>query len=188
MTGLWWYKTRPGMASVSTATRFPASAGFELDKKAPFSLILFAHPKCDCSSASLHELQRILDGAGAKVSAKVVLSIPPGRDEAWAKSKLWEEASVAPGVTALFDHGGKMAFRFGARTSGEAFLYSQSGQLLFRGGLTESRGHIGESPGGRAIASIAEGRPEALSFTPTFGCALFTRSELKALESGSKKP
>jgi hypothetical protein len=57
-------------------------------------------------------------------------------------------------------------------TSGQAFLYDAWGHLLFSGGITAARGHIGDNMGRRSVASLVSGKPSALTSTPVFGCPL----------------
>jgi hypothetical protein len=68
------------------------------------------------------------------------------------------------------------ALAFGARTSGQAYLYDERGQLLFRGGLTPARGHEGASVGGETVRKAFTGAPAASgspASSDVFGCALF---------------
>jgi hypothetical protein len=58
-------------------------------------------------------------------------------------------------------------------------LFDAGGDLLFRGGITEARGHWGDSEGRSAILSLlalehrpAAGRAGRLD-SPVFGCPLF---------------
>ena len=44
--------------------------------------------------------------------------------------------------------------RFGLVSSGHALLYDENGRLLFSGGLTNARGHAGNSVGRNAIVAI----------------------------------
>jgi hypothetical protein len=71
------------------------------------------------------------------------------------------------------DTDGREARRFGAATSGQAYLYDQSGCCLFAGGITPLRGHEGDNPGMSAILSwILEARAESTTW-PVTGCPLF---------------
>lgn len=177
--GLWWYKTRPGEADL-TLSDWPKRAGFALSSK-PMTLVMFVHPKCDCSEASLHELQYIMQNAGDRVGAIIDFYFPEGATEDWAHSPLWKKSSALPATSVIQDKGGKFAYVFGAKTSGETYLFDSKGKLLFHGGITQSRGHIGESTGRRAIASIVKGEKPQGSVTRTFGCALFSAKEYAAL-------
>lgn len=65
---------------------------------------------------------------------------------------------------------------FGSQTSGQVMLYDINGQLLFKGGITASRGHSGDNDGRRAIVSLLTQRSEDRAETPVFGCPLFEES------------
>jgi hypothetical protein len=100
--------------------------------------------------------------------------MPAGADAAWTESDLWETAGRIPGVTVLADRDGADARRFGARTSGHALLFDNSGKLLFSGGITSARGHEGDNAGRSAILGLVEGRASDLATTPIYGCDLFS--------------
>ena len=68
--------------------------------------------------------------------------------------------------------GGAITAAFGAFTSGQVFLYGTSGELLFSGGITGSRGHEGDNAGRDAVESLLD-RRNAPAHTPVFGCSLF---------------
>ena len=135
--------------------------------------MMFVHPRCPCSRASVGELARLLVQDRGLGSVHVLFINPPGMSPDWARTVLWEQAALIPGVTVQLDQNGVEAKRFGVETSGQTLLYDASGQLLFEGGITISRGHSGDSPGRSAVlALLSEGNAE-LSQTPVFGCPLF---------------
>jgi hypothetical protein len=75
---------------------------------------------------------------------------------------------------------------FGAETSGTILLYDYHGNLLFKGGITGSRGHAGDNLGEDAIASLCLGQAAATNQTPVFGCSLFGESVALAAAGGAK--
>jgi hypothetical protein len=78
-----------------------------------------------------------------------------------------------PDVHLIEDPGGCEAARFGAQTSGDVLLYGADARLLFRGGITPGRGHVGDNPGWDAIIRLISGGSTSLSEAPVFGCPLF---------------
>jgi hypothetical protein len=92
--------------------------------------------------------------------------------EGWEHTDLWQTASTIPGAAALRDDDGIEAARFGAATSGFTVVYDAHGRLLFRGGLTASRGHEGDSFGQRRVVSLLTTGAADRSDSPVFGCAL----------------
>jgi hypothetical protein len=70
------------------------------------------------------------------------------------------------------DRNGVEARRFGAGTSGHVVIYGGDGRLLFSGGITGARGHVGDNVGlERAIASLRADSPTCAR-SPVFGCLL----------------
>jgi hypothetical protein len=136
------------------------------------TIVLFAHPKCPCTRASLGELARILarcDGLATVVAAFVR---PEGLPEDWVRTDVWDIAAAIPGVTVLRDDEGVEAARFGAATSGQTVLYDADGRLLFTGGITAARGHAGDNPGHDAIVSWLRVGKADRSESSVFGCPL----------------
>jgi hypothetical protein len=176
-TLLWSYKLRPGDAA-GPPDGWPAESrvGLSLDRA---TLVLFAHPRCPCTRASLAELARLMSGLGDRVSATVVFFRPRDADATWDETDLWPRAAAIPGVTTVRDDDGVEAARFHAFTSGTAVLYDAGGRLLFTGGLTSARGHEGDSAGLRRIRSLLRtGRADRFE-APVYGCSL--RHEARAV-------
>jgi hypothetical protein len=86
---------------------------------------------------------------------------------------MWHQAASIPEVQVHCDEAGVEARRFGAFTSGQAFLFSCRGEMLFRGGITESRGHVGDNRGREAMVSLLRDGSVPRATTPVFGCPLF---------------
>jgi len=175
--GLWTlfdYQTTAGAVSALSQT-WPTGTAVPLDPEKP-TLVMFVHPLCPCSRASLHELQVLVTHGGQQVRSVVVFSKPKGLSSDWTNTDLWKTARSTPGVTCLADAEGRETNLFHAQVSGEAMLYDRGGRLLFHGGLTVSRGHEGDNPGRLAIESLLGGDSLGLRETPVFGCRLQDRS------------
>lgn len=141
------------------------------------TLLLFAHPRCACTRATMRELDRLLARAKDKPDVTVVLA--PGGEP--------------PGSVAgarVFRDDGTEAARFGAKTSGQVLVYGRDGRLLFNGGITPSRGHEGDSRGAdlalRALTPANGGTgtgtgtvtaPASSSSADVFGCAIATKEQ-----------
>jgi hypothetical protein len=167
---LWEYETTPGAVRPSPRC-WPAGASVPLDPSRP-TLVLLAHPRCPCTQAGLDELERLLARCQGLVTVHVLV-YKPGRSPAgWEQTRLWRRAAAIPGVTVRPDEDGAEAYRFGAATSGTALLYDSGGRLLFRGGLTNTRGHAGDSVGCQAIRALLAGKPAPTAETPVYGCPL----------------
>ena len=72
----------------------------------------------------------------------------------------------------VIDKGGTEARRFRVAGSGTTLLYAPTGQLLFSGGVTASRGHEGASVGSEAITRWVLRGSAPTVHAPVFGCAL----------------
>ena len=163
------YESTPGAAG-GPPTRWPRASVIDRPSGRP-ALLMFAHPHCVCTRASLGELAR-LTGRFRDLAVYVVFMRPSDGGAEWDESDLWERAAGTPGVVALRDVDGVESLRFGVITSGHALLYDASDRLAFSGGLTAARGREGEGPGGRRLAVVlTTGKPDE-DQGPVFGCAL----------------
>ena len=77
----------------------------------------------------------------------------------------------------LRDADGREAKRFGVETSGQTLLYDANGRLIFSGGITGSRGHVGENAGELALISLINGGQAERNATSVFGCPLFATAD-----------
>lgn len=136
------------------------------------NLVMFVHPQCPCTKASMEELNRLMAHSRGKVTAQVWFFRPTGFTEDWVHAALWQVAKAIPGVTPHEDPEGAQARLFGAETSGYVLLYDTQGHLQFKGGITSGRGHEGDNPGEDAIGDLLAGRSTELHETPVYGCSL----------------
>jgi hypothetical protein len=163
----------------ATATRetddaWPQDSGVVRDSNQP-TLVMFIHPHCPCTRASLTGLIAVLTRCHEKLACKVIFVRPPGVGSGWEQTDLWQTAEGLPGVDVEVDSTGNEARKFRAQTSGETFLYDTQGRLLFHGGITQSRGHEGDSSGQQAIISFLENGVAESTRTEVYGCALLDR-------------
>lgn len=171
------YKLRPGPVG-KIQKSWPVNTPFEYDRNF-YNLVLFAHPKCGCTYASLVELEKLLNETNNKLKVKVFFYHPKGSGPTWSEGESRKLALKLPATEVYDDVAGIVARNFGAMTSGQVMVYSPGGELTYAGGITESRGHIGDNQGIRSIASvIATGMPN-IQMQPTFGCMLFSAEEIK---------
>ena len=179
--GLWMvfnYEKSPGVVLAAPA-QWPLQSPVKPASTGP-TLLLFVHPQCPCTKATIGELAILMTHCHGKLAAYVFFLSPRGFPEGWSKdSSLWKEANEIPGVRLFEDKDGEMARYFKVMTSGQSLLYGQDGKLLFEGGITASRGHSGDNPGRSAITSlILEGHANRTK-TDVFGCALFNPSMMR---------
>ncbi len=139
-------------------------------------LILALHPQCSCSRATLHELRRVLDAAGARPPAVYILLFRPSRRPAeWRDEGVFSASSLPRNATVLPDEDGQFAASLHADTSGEVVLYGGDDHLLFQGGVTASRGHEGPSAGSERLQATLRSGTAASGVSSVFGCNLFHR-------------
>jgi hypothetical protein len=170
------YKSRPGEAFDAPA-RWPAGSSIAPDAGQP-TLLMFVHPDCPCTRASLRELVPVATAHAGRLSVRILIDSGSG-DDAAAR----QLAARVPGATVVTDDG-REAARFAARTSGLVVVYDAEGALMFRGGITSSRGHEGDSVGRRRLLALLAGRPSDRRDAPVFGCALADRSAERSPEGG----
>ena len=136
------------------------------------TLLVFAHPQCPCSRATIGELALIMAQLHEKPEAYVFFYSPRSEGNGWARTGLWRDASAIRGVKPIEDLDGREALRFGASTSGQTLLYDGSGRLLFNGGITAARGHAGANDGSDAVVSLLEAGTALRHTMPVFGCSM----------------
>jgi hypothetical protein len=171
------YANSPG-PSQQAPPQWPIDTSIGLSERG-CTLILFAHPRCPCTRASLGELEKIVARFQGSVTPWVLFFKPSGSDESWDQTDLRRTAAAIPGVHVVSDLDGVESRRFNAKTSGETILYNDRGELLFNGGITLARGHAGDNTGRSAIESYLAGAVPADHQTPVFGCSIATSLEQK---------
>ena len=180
--GLLAYHNMPGERRDHTEV-WPANNSIQIDAQRA-NLVVFIHPQCPCSVATLNELARIQSACGVRLKIQVVFYCPS--DKHWEDTSKVRQALTIPNVHIANDIDGKLAKRFGALTSGHSFLYSTDGRRVFSGGITPARGHEGENLGRNSIVNyVLEGKTTC-DKTNVFGCPILdSPSEVVINERGS---
>lgn len=174
MATLWIYSTTPGHQNAAPA-RWPTFSTLPRASDR-CTLVMFVHPQCPCSGASLSELAAILAHSAGHLHAEVVFLSPSGMSGSWVHTDLWKTALRLPETSTVSDPAGREAHLFHASVSGETLVYDSLGHLRFHGGITDGRGHAGDNPGCSAIQTYLNTGTIPLSRTPVFGCSLFDHS------------
>ena len=174
--GLGWrqlsiYANTPGKRAEAPAN-WPAGSPIRQTSGRP-SIVVFVHPQCPCSLATITELARIVATAPRQFDIDIFFYRPGTERAEWSRTDLWRNAAAVPGARLADDRDAEMARVFGARVSGQAMVYDAGGALLFNGGITSARGHAGDSDGRDAILAIARNETPERRTTPVFGCALY---------------
>ena len=142
-------------------------------------LLLFLHPKCPCSRASVRELGQLFTELGsASDSCRefpeliVVATVPEAADESWTQTETLSAALTFPNARLYIDRAGVEAAKFGATTSGLVMLFDQMGNRLYGGGVTVARAHEGANAGCDVLLLILCGDRSSSPTMPVFGCRL----------------
>lgn len=165
--------------SGNSASHWPAATSIALAADR-LTLVMFVHPRCPCTRASLTELSSVLQRSDQPVSAHAVILRPDQVDQTWGNGAIRDQVGAIPGLAAREDAGGTEHRTFGARTSGEVFVFRPSGELLFHGGVTAGRGHAGPNAGTQALDNLLMGLAPRVRQTPVYGCGLECRASRTA--------
>jgi hypothetical protein len=169
------HSVAPG-STAEAPEEWPDDSVLSLDAER-HTLVFVAHPQCVCTRASVAELARLVARLDGKLRTQVLFVRPDGTREEWERSDLWLSANAITNVDVVADPDGREAERFGARTSGQAYLFAPTGALLFAGGITASRGHEGPSLGRDRIVTLVEHGAADGDASDVFGCALFENDD-----------
>ncbi len=169
------YDSKPGHPA-RPPQKWPNGVSLARNSSKP-TLLMFLHPRCPCSQASLNELARLAHGARDQLNVSVVFARPSEVATEWSQSELWKNAVANRDLHVAIDENNLLIEQFGAKTSGQVLVYDHDGVLRFDGGITPGRGHSGDSSGHSIVRAIAAGQavgtPECCA---TFGCSLSANS------------
>ncbi|QDU74045.1 hypothetical protein Pan97_10480 [Bremerella volcania] len=173
------YHNLPGERS-DHALVWPANDSIKLDTQRP-NLLVFIHPQCPCSVATLNELTRIQSACGTLLNTHIVFYSPIGLQ--WEDTSKVRQALEIPHVKITNDIDGQLANMFGALTSGHSLLYSRDGRRVFSGGITPARGHEGENLGRNSIVQYVLNGEVSCEKTNVFGCPIIDSPNELAINS-----
>ena len=166
------YNSAPGSAA-GPPRSWPAIPELPRQSSRPL-LVMFVHPQCPCSRASINELARLAARCRDRMDLTALFVVPPGCPPEWHKTTLWENANAIPGLRVITDQDGRLASEFGVTTSGHCLVYDNEEKLIFSGGITTGRGHEGDCLGRAIVIGIA--RQSTINDGPrecaTYGCPL----------------
>lgn len=139
-------------------------------------LLLFLHPRCPCSRATLHELARLGPG---KAHLEIVLSQQPPPELMADLQTSFSQAEL------VADPEGQQRELYQAWTSGQLIGYDARGRLGFSGGITASRGQNGQSLGQARLLAWLQGQPYQQA--SVFGCPLVNPEEACGQRQGTAR-
>jgi hypothetical protein len=164
------YANIPGTAG-DPPKQWPSDTSMTLNSSGA-TLVMFVHPRCSCTRASLSELQRTVAHCAEPITSWIVFYRPTAMAPGWEQTDLWHTALGIRDAHVISDIDGVEARRFHAFTSGQTVLYDSKGELLFSGGITGERGHEGDNAGQTAIEELVNASTSACRQTPVFGCPI----------------
>lgn len=168
------YQSDAGAQGVAPV-KWPAksSVSRENGQKKDNTLLVFLHPQCPCSKATVHQLDLLLTKQNKKnTSAYAIFVIPKGLGSDFAQGDLYDQCRQIDGLKIVQDRDAIEANLFAARTSGQMYIYDKDGQLSFSGGITPGRGHEGDSLGLDRAKEILSTKAGQKTVCRTYGCAL----------------
>ncbi len=172
------YANTPGKSGTAP-TDWPTASTISRNQQHP-TFVMFMHPHCPCSRASVEELSQLMAHCQGRVDVHVFFLRPADMDLDWVHSDSWTAASRIPGVQLHCDDNAREARLFGAETSGDTELFDATGRLVFHGGITAARGHAGDNAGQTAVQAFVLDHTTPPRSAPVFGCSLFECSATNA--------
>lgn len=137
-----------------------------------FRIVVFVHPFCPCTAATVRELDESLTRIPDDVTIDAIAVTAGFSPEELLRSRTLEALRRMPRVRLHSDPEGHERALFGAVVSGETFGFDPHGRRVFHGGVTPGRGHQGDADGQRELEDLAAGRRQAPAEAPVFGCRL----------------
>lgn len=170
----WWmaYDHTPG-PTAGIALQWPQTSHLPREPRRG-TLVMFAHPHCACTRASLRRLTDALNACAVRPNVYVLFSPVPSADENDESRRL---AQAIPGAHVAVDRDVRETTAFGATTSGHTVFYDAEGRLRFAGGLTAERGDVRECEYDGALLRVLTVPQYPLVRTPVFGCGLVRSDE-----------
>lgn len=159
----------------SPPSHWPSEIRFH--KNSGCRLLMFAHPRCSCTMASLRELGSVMTRAPQLKPVCVFFYQPSNASEDWNDTAVVRKARKMNGVEIAWDRDGFLAHQFGAKTSGHVLLYDARDRLQFSGGITGLRSHEGWNPGSATLLALIQGNTAQFTETRVFGCPIFNSSD-----------
>jgi hypothetical protein len=180
-----WLKVLLGIVVVSLAastaraeTTEPKVAGKDILKERAVELnaeghkglvVVFLSARCPCSNSHVVALKEL---AAAHPDFSFV-GVHANSDEPKTETVEYFKKAALP-FPVLQDTGGKLAARLRALKTPHAFLIAPSGEILYRGGVSDSRDYAKAKQKflSAALAEVHDGKPVANPAGRTLGCVI----------------
>lgn len=134
------------------------------------SVLVFIHPECPCTPASLRTLSRLVDECTADFDLQILVASYGDTNSLQSTNARLAEA--IPKATVQPDPNGTIAQSLDAHVSGTICVVAPNNNLLYLGGLTNSRGCETIGPHFQIIKQVIQNRWSAAVTTSVYGCDL----------------
>jgi hypothetical protein len=176
---------REATSSIEPPIHWPADSQI-LRAAGRHCLLVFLHPKCSCSQATVTELEKLLSTPTRLrhdnlLRVCVVATTPLAAEAIWANTRLIQRSSALPGAELFLDYGGAEASRFAVEVSGTVMLFDATGAQRYAGGVTRARGHEGDNVGRDTLLRLLNGAPVPATAIPALGCRLVLEDHAQEL-------
>ena len=136
------------------------------------NIILFLHPACPCSDATVQEFHKLMREGDKDSVGTAVIYMPRKMEGEWSLQPIISSVKRIRNVSVVHDTDGSLARLFGATTSGHVLVYDGRGVLQFSGGITGSRGHVGDNQYFDLARTSVLAKNPKFATAPVFGCSL----------------
>jgi len=166
------YSLTPGALGAGVSA--PAEVGVASSPDR-FTLVVALHPECPCSRATAEQIDRLAAARPGRIAMHALFLDTETAGAKPEESHLWKRVAAIPGATVNKGRGEAWCGGAAFLTSGEICLFAPDGALRYHGGITESRGHVGNGSSYDAVLAVIDGRTAesaAVAGAPVFGCSL----------------
>ena len=173
------YSYRPGesreaLKQLGATERLELFGTTEVEIRSSQTLVLFIHPRCPCTKATIRSLERIYHRMPQRPKLVVYAFYPQDRGESWAESALTDYVTAFADAALIPDRNGDACLRYGVTTSGHLMLFDRHDRLVFSGGITPGRAHEGDCISSKDLLKKCrnESSVAAPSNWPVYGCPI----------------
>ena len=181
------YQTQPGpvgqvpenltsavLASLSNSSAAPTGGAEGVHSSEPtWQLLVFVHPKCPCTRATIHNLDLVSRRSDLRLEIIPVIFRPLHGDATWLETDNTRRLATLTRRSLVDDEDSQLARQFNVQVSGHCLLYDCAGRLRFSGGITASRGHEGRCRTLAALTKTLEGHSIDQTRWPVYGCQMY---------------
>lgn len=166
------YAYRPSAPGEMIALRWPETLAADAPKNQ--CIVLFYHPHCPCTRATAATLTRLQTQLPPSTAIIAYAYCPKEESDAWIESSTTARLRDDMQAVIHIDRDAQVCRNFGVATSGHILAYDEAGELVFRGGITPSRGHEGICAGAETLCRCLRHDVVGLKTWPVFGCRIAT--------------